>query len=96
MRRIAAILGSGVFLVIAPGTLAVYVPWTLSRWHTAPPLLGLFPFRVIGGLLIALGLPVLLDSFARFAIQGLGTPAPDIPHFGASNCANFQAQLNDS
>src|SRR5258706_4656829 len=79
MRRIAAILGSGVFLVIAPGTLAVYVRWTLSRWHMAPPLLGFFPFRVIGGLLIALGLPVLLDSFARFAIQGLGTPAPIAP-----------------
>ncbi len=79
MRRISAILGSGVFLVIAPGTLAVYVPWTLSGWHMAPPLLGLFPFRVIGGLLIALGLPVLLDSFARFAIQGLGTPAPIAP-----------------
>ena len=79
MRRIAAILGSGIFLVIAPGTLAVYVPWTLSRWHMAPPLLGFFPFRVIGGLLIALGLPVLLDSFARFAIQGLGTPAPIAP-----------------
>src|SRR6478736_3845524 len=79
MLRIAAILGSGVFLVIAPGTLAVYVPWTLSGWHMAPPLLGFFPFRVIGGLLIALGLPVLLDSFARFAIQGLGTPAPIAP-----------------
>jgi len=25
------------------------------------------------------GLPVLLDSFARFAIQGLGTPAPIFP-----------------
>ena len=79
MRRIAAILGSGVFLVIAPGTLAAYVPWMISRWHIAPPLLGFFPFRVIGGLLIAFGLPVLLDSFARFAIQGLGTPAPIAP-----------------
>ena len=79
MRRIAAVLGSGVFLVVAPGTLAVYVPWVLSQWHMAPPLLGFFPFRVIGGLLIALGLPVLLDSFARFAIQGLGTPAPIAP-----------------
>jgi len=35
MRRIAAILGSGVFLVIAPGTLAVYVPWT-NRFTVAP------------------------------------------------------------
>jgi protein-S-isoprenylcysteine O-methyltransferase Ste14 len=30
-------------------------------------------------LLIAAGLPVLLDSFARFALQGLGTPAPVFP-----------------
>lgn len=79
MRRFAPIIGSAIFLVIAPGTVAVYVPWTLSRWHMAPPLLGFSPFRIIGALLIALGLPVLLDSFARFAIQGLGTPAPVAP-----------------
>ena len=29
--------------------------------------------------MIAAGLPVLLDSFARFAFQGLGTPAPIFP-----------------
>ena len=79
MRRASAILGSAIFLVIAPGTLAVYVPWTFTRWQVAPPLLGFFPFRVIGVLLIALGLPGLLDSFGRFAIQGLGTPAPIAP-----------------
>ena len=41
--------------------------------------MGVFSFRIIGALLIAAGLPVLLDSFARFAIQGLGTPAPIAP-----------------
>src|SRR5262245_65896516 len=30
-------------------------------------------------LLIAAGLPGLIDSFARFALQGLGTPAPIAP-----------------
>jgi protein-S-isoprenylcysteine O-methyltransferase Ste14 len=35
--------------------------------------------RVVGGVLICAGLPLLLDSFARFAIQGLGTPAPVAP-----------------
>jgi protein-S-isoprenylcysteine O-methyltransferase Ste14 len=79
MRRFAAILGSAIFLVIAPGTLAVYVPWTLDLWRMAPPLLGFFPFRWLGMFLIALGFPVLLDSFARFAWQGLGTPAPVAP-----------------
>jgi hypothetical protein len=30
--------------------------------------------RVLGAALIVAGLPILLDSFARFALQGLGTP----------------------
>ena len=79
MKRASAILGSAIFLVVAPGTLAVYVPWTICRWRFAPLLLGFFPFRIIGALMLAAGLPVLLDSFARFAIQGLGTPAPVAP-----------------
>jgi protein-S-isoprenylcysteine O-methyltransferase Ste14 len=79
MRRAAAIAGSAVFLVVAPGTIAVWVPWTICRWRMSPPLLGIFSLRVLGALLIAAGLPVLLDSFARFALQGLGTPAPVAP-----------------
>src|SRR6266852_6438108 len=79
MKRAMALLGSAIFLVIAPGTLAVYVPWTFTRWRMAPPLFGFSSLRILGGLMIAAGLPVLLDSFARFAIQGLGTPAPVAP-----------------
>ena len=44
-----------------------------------PPFLGFAAFRVIGALLIASSLPVLLESFARFALQGVGTPAPVLP-----------------
>jgi protein-S-isoprenylcysteine O-methyltransferase Ste14 len=79
MRRILAILGSAVFLVIAPGIVVGYLPWRICRWHVEAPLLGLFSFQVVGVLLIAAGLLVLLDSFARFAVQGLGTPAPIFP-----------------
>ena len=85
MRRALALLGSAIFLGIAPGTLAVYVPWTFTRWRMAPPLLGFVPLRILGGLMIAAGLPVLLDCFARFAIQGLGTPAPVAPTATATN-----------
>ena len=79
MLRPAAIIGSAIFLVIAPGTLAVFVPWRMTHWHFAPALFGFSGFRVIGVIMIIAGLPVLLDSFARFAIQGLGTPAPVAP-----------------
>jgi protein-S-isoprenylcysteine O-methyltransferase Ste14 len=79
VRRISAILGSALFLVLAPGTVAGLVPWWISRWQMEPAFFGLFLLRIAGVALILAGLPVLLDSFARFAIQGLGTPAPVFP-----------------
>ncbi len=79
MKRLSAVLGSALFLVIAPGFVALYMPWLMSRWHVAPALLGWAPFRWIGIALIVAGLPILIDSFARFALQGLGTPAPIAP-----------------
>jgi protein-S-isoprenylcysteine O-methyltransferase Ste14 len=79
MRRVFAILGSAMFLVLAPGVVAGYVPWRICRWRMGAPLLGFSLFRLIGVMLIAAGLPILLDSFARFALQGLGTPAPIFP-----------------
>jgi protein-S-isoprenylcysteine O-methyltransferase Ste14 len=79
MRRFASIVGSAIFLVIAPGTVAVLVPWWISRWQINQPWHGIYPLRLVGILLIIFGGGVLLDSFARFAIQGLGTPAPVMP-----------------
>jgi protein-S-isoprenylcysteine O-methyltransferase Ste14 len=79
MRRLWAILGSVLFFLVAPGVVAGLAPWWISRWHMQPPLLGLSLFRAAGVGLIVLGIPALLDSFARFAAQGLGTPAPIFP-----------------
>jgi protein-S-isoprenylcysteine O-methyltransferase Ste14 len=79
MRRPSAIFGSLIFLVIAPGFVAGVFPWWITGWVFRSPLLGFYLFRAMGVALIALGLPVLLDSFARFAVQGLGTPAPVLP-----------------
>jgi protein-S-isoprenylcysteine O-methyltransferase Ste14 len=79
LQKPAAILGSFVFLLLAPGIVGGVVPWWISHWQMRPPLLGFSGFRILGGLLIVVGLPMLLDSFARFAIQGLGTPAPVLP-----------------
>lgn len=79
MKRLSAILGSALFLVVAPGTVAGLAPWWISRWRMQPPFFGIVAVRVLGILFIAAGLPVLIDSFARFALQGAGTPAPAFP-----------------
>lgn len=79
MKRLSALLGTGIFLLIAPGIVAGVVPWWISRWQMRAPLLGVSAFRILGVILILEGIPILLDSFARFALQGLGTPAPVLP-----------------
>jgi len=76
MRRVFAMVGSALFLLLAPGFVAGLAPWWISRWRFEGSGIGWLPLRVMGGLLIAAGIPVLVDSFARFALQGLGTPAP--------------------
>ena len=79
IRRVSAVLGSVFFLLLAPGTVAGVVPWWISGWRIRAPLPQFSPFRWLGVLLIVAGVPVLLDSFARFALTGLGTPAPVFP-----------------
>jgi len=79
IRPMLAFLGTAVFLLLAPGVVAVLVPWWISRWRVHAAFLGFAPFRVVGALLIASGIPVLLESFGRFALQGVGTPAPVFP-----------------
>jgi protein-S-isoprenylcysteine O-methyltransferase Ste14 len=77
--RIPAALGSLVFLVLAPGVVAGLIPWMITHWAPLPP--GDFPgaLRWTGLIPIAAGLVVVLESFARFAWEGLGTPAPVAP-----------------
>lgn len=75
----SAILASAVFLVVAPGFVAGVAPWWLSHWRFQPAFLGLPLFRFAGGILLTVGAAGLLDSFLRFALQGLGTPAPVFP-----------------
>ena len=72
--RLLAIRGSALFLVLAPGSVAGLVPWWLSRWRLETPMSGWLLLRFLGGLLIPAGVPVLVDSFTRFALQGVGTP----------------------
>jgi protein-S-isoprenylcysteine O-methyltransferase Ste14 len=91
--RNTAIVGTVLFLILVPGSLAVYVPWLITGWtttsnisgtpHALPPSLSTRPtllsLRTLGAVCIAAGIPILLDCFACFALRGLGTPAPIAP-----------------
>ncbi len=79
MNRAGAVLGSLTFLLLAPGTVAGVVPWWISGWRVQRPFLGVAALRIAGAALIAGGVAALLDAFARFALRGLGTPAPVLP-----------------
>jgi len=75
--RARAVAGSLVFLVAAPGIVAGLIPYGLTAWERDGDVGAVL--IVLGWLLIAAGLAALLPSFARFALQGLGTPAPVAP-----------------
>jgi protein-S-isoprenylcysteine O-methyltransferase Ste14 len=74
--RARAAAGSLVFLVIAPGVVAGLVPWLLTGWdaHETP-----LAVTALGWFLVGAGTAVLLSAFARFVVEGIGTPAPVAP-----------------
>ena len=79
MRRATDVLGSVLFFVAAPFLAAAVVPWWINRWEFRPPFFEFGFAWLIGVLLIVAGVPGLVDSFAHFALRGLGTPAPVAP-----------------
>ena len=79
IRKVLSIVGSGIFLVIAPGFVAGLAPWWICHWRLEAPFFGIRLFRFVGAILISLAGIGLLDSFIRFAVQGVGTPAPVFP-----------------
>jgi len=76
MRRRSAALGSVLFFAVAPGVAAGLVPWLLTGWDAYDMPLAL---RVGGGVVTAFGAAFLIQAFARFVVEGLGTPAPVAP-----------------
>jgi protein-S-isoprenylcysteine O-methyltransferase Ste14 len=74
-----SLLASAIFLVLAPGMIAVYVPWWLTRWQFGP-VPDVMDEVCVAGLALTIGAAVvLLDAFWRFAWVGRGSPAPVLP-----------------
>ena len=78
-RRRWAAIGTAGFLAVGPGMVAGVIPWRLTRWEARRPVPGGPAARALGAVLVAGGAGVLLRAFARFAVEGLGTPAPVAP-----------------
>jgi protein-S-isoprenylcysteine O-methyltransferase Ste14 len=74
-----AAAASAIFFAVAPGVVAGLVPWWLTAWRMATPLPFWGPFRVLGAILTIGGAIVLVSVFARFVMEGIGTPAPIAP-----------------
>ena len=70
-------MGTVVFLLLAPGVVAGVIPWLLTRWEVDKALW--IPLRLAGGVILASSVGVLLHAFARFVVEGIGTPAPVAP-----------------
>ena len=79
MRRPTAAAGSALFFAMAPGVVAGFVPWSLTRWQVRGPLAHWAAVRIAGLILLALGAIVLIQAFVRFVAEGRGTPAPVAP-----------------
>lgn len=74
--RRAAAVGASAWFALAPGAVAGVVPWWLTGWSARSSWL---PLRVVGAALLVAGVAVLVHAFARFVLEGIGTPAPAAP-----------------
>jgi protein-S-isoprenylcysteine O-methyltransferase Ste14 len=79
MRRPMALAGTALFFVCVPVVVAAVVPWWLTGWRAGRPWPGGLPLAVAGWALVVTGAAVLVPAFVRFAVEGLGTPAPPAP-----------------
>jgi|SRR5829696_801223 len=77
MRTWKAALGSAVFFVLAPGTVVGVIPRWITGWQVQ--LYWAAPARFVGLVLLMAGIAVLVEAFARFVFEGLGTPSPIAP-----------------
>jgi protein-S-isoprenylcysteine O-methyltransferase Ste14 len=77
VRRPSAAAGSALFFAVAPAVVAGVIPYALTGWELDDE--WWLPLRILGGALVVAGVIVLVQAFARFVVEGLGTPAPVAP-----------------
>lgn len=76
MHRRTAAGVSAVFFLVGPGIVVGLIPWLLTSWRVEEPAPYWAPLRVLGVVLLGAGLLALIQAFARFVVEGFGTPVP--------------------
>ena len=76
MGRGQAAIGSALFFLLAPGTIAGLIPWLITRWRIEPGASS--ALSIAGAALVVPFAAILIECFARFVRHG-GTPAPIMP-----------------
>ena len=77
--RAASLALSGLWLVIAPGTVAGLLPWTITRFESSDALGDSMLLDAFGLVLMGVGAAALLECFFRFAWFGFAAPMPITP-----------------
>ena len=72
MRTPVAAAISAAFFLVGPGVFVGLVPWLMTGWQMRTPARWWAPLRGLGALLIATGVGVLVQAFARFVAEGRG------------------------
>jgi protein-S-isoprenylcysteine O-methyltransferase Ste14 len=78
MRRWTAALASAAFFAVAPGTVVGLIPWLITGWEFREPAPYWVAARVLGAVLICVGVLPVVRAFAEFVRAG-GTPMPIAP-----------------
>ncbi|HYH61567.1 MAG TPA: isoprenylcysteine carboxylmethyltransferase family protein [Solirubrobacterales bacterium] len=76
-ERLRASLGTAAFFLAAPAVVAGLMPWLITDWQVDERLPG--SLRAVGAALAGIAVVALVSSFAKFALEGLGTPSPTAP-----------------
>ena len=88
MQTAWLLAGAIAFSIIAPGTIAGFIPYAITRWRVQSHWLGL-PGQIAGGLMLAAGVLVLVESFLRFVFVGRGVHPRRLRHLRGWSLSGF-------
>ena len=75
MRRPIGAVGNAVFFLVGAGIVVGLIPWSLRGWQVLEPVPSWAPMSALAAIVLVAGVIAPIRAFARFVVEGLGTPA---------------------